>query len=119
MVPPVFTGDIEGGTISYPFATTVPNIMGIAACDDLATTEAIARLVARESRVLGYDWSFGPVVDINHAFRSAIVGTRSFGSRPENVLAQASVYIRALQEEGVAACVHGSGHIPAHAERVG
>ncbi|MFQ3895519.1 MAG: glycoside hydrolase family 3 protein [Pseudomonadota bacterium] len=105
VVPPVFTGDIEGGTISYPFATTVPNIMGIAACDDLATTEAIARLVARESRVLGYDWSFGPVVDINHAFRSAIVGTRSFGSRPENVLAQASVYIRALQEEGVAACL--------------
>lgn len=104
-VPPIFTGDIEGGTISYPFATAVPNIMGIAACDDLATTDAIARLVARESRVLGYDWSFGPVVDINAAFRSAIVGTRSFGSQPERVLAQASAYVRALQEEGVAACL--------------
>lgn len=104
-VPPIFTGDIEGGTISYSFATAVPNIMGIAACDDLTTTEALARLVARESRVLGYDWSFGPVVDINHAFRSAIVGTRSFGSQPERVLAQASAYIRALQEEGVAACL--------------
>lgn len=104
-VPPIFTGDIEGGTISYPFATAVPNIMGIAACDDLATTDAIARLVARESRVLGYDWSFGPVVDINAAFRSAIVGTRSFGAQPERVLAQASAYVRALQEEGVAACL--------------
>jgi len=104
-VPPIFTGDIEGGTISYPFATAVPNIMGLAACDDLATTEAVARLVARESRVLGYDWSFGPVVDINSAFRSAIVGTRSFGSDPDRVLAQASVYARVLQEEGVAACL--------------
>jgi beta-N-acetylhexosaminidase len=104
-VPPIFTGDIEGGTISYPFATAVPNLMGLAACDDLATTEAIARLVARESRVLGYDWSFGPVVDINKAFRSAIVGTRSFGSDPETVIAQARTYIRVLQEEGVAACV--------------
>ncbi|WP_039996430.1 glycoside hydrolase family 3 protein [Sphingomonas sanxanigenens] len=104
-VPPIFTGDIEGGTISYPFATAVPNIMGIAACDDLAMTEAIARLVARESRVLGYDWSFGPVVDINHAFRSAIVGTRSFGSEPDRVLTQASTYVRALQEEGIAACL--------------
>ena len=104
-VPPIFTGDIEGGTISYPFATAVPNLMGLAACNDLATTESIARLVARESRVLGYDWSFGPVVDINHAFRSAIVGTRSFGSDPETVIAQALAYIRALQEEGVAACV--------------
>lgn len=104
-VPPIFTGDIEGGTISYPFATAVPNIMGLAACDDLATTEAIARLVARESRVLGYNWSFGPVVDINSAFRSAIVGTRSFGSDPEHILAQAGVYARVLQEEGVAACL--------------
>jgi beta-N-acetylhexosaminidase len=104
-IPPIFTGDIEGGTISYPFATAVPNIMGIAACDDLALTEAIARMVARESRVLGYDWSFGPVVDVNAAFRSAIVGTRSFGSDPERVLAQASVYVRALQQEGVAACL--------------
>jgi beta-N-acetylhexosaminidase len=104
-VPPIFTGDIEGGTISYPFATAVPNIMGLAACDDLATTEAVARLVARESRALGYDWSFGPVVDINEAFRSAIVGTRSFGSDPARVLAQAGVYARVLQEEGIAACL--------------
>lgn len=103
-VPPIFSGDIEGGTISYPFATPVPNLMGIAAIDDLATTEAIARLVARESRVLGYDWSFGPVTDVNAQFRSAIVGTRSFGSDPGKVLAQARTYARALQAEGLAAC---------------
>jgi beta-N-acetylhexosaminidase len=104
-VPLLFSGDIEGGTISHPFATAVPNIMGIAACDNLAMTRAIARLVARESRVLGYDWSFGPVVDINAAFRSAIVGTRSFGSDPVRVMAQASAYVRALQDEGMAACL--------------
>lgn len=104
-VPPIFTGDIEGGTISYPFATAVPNIMGLAACDDLATTEAIARIVAHESRALGYDWSFGPVVDINAAFRSAIVGTRSFGSDPQRILDQAGAYARVLQEEGIAACL--------------
>lgn len=104
-IPPIFSGDIEGGTISYPFATAVPNLMGLAACDDLDTTDAVARLVAREARVLGYDWSFGPVVDINQAFRSAIVGTRSFGSDPDTIIAQASTYIRALQDEGLAACV--------------
>jgi beta-N-acetylhexosaminidase len=104
-VPPIFSGDIEGGMISHSFATPVPNIMGLAACDDLATTERIARIVGRESRVLGYDWSFGPVVDVNAAFRSAIVGTRSFGSDPRRVQVQASAYVRALQAEGVAACL--------------
>ena len=103
-VPPVFSGDIEGGTISYPFATAVPNLMGLAATDDPALTERIARLVARESRALGYDWSFGPVVDINSEYRSAIVGTRSFGSDPDKVLSHARAYARALQDEGLAAC---------------
>lgn len=103
-IPLVMSGDIEGGTISYPFATAVPNQMGIAACDDLALSERVARIVARESRALGYDWSFTPVVDINAEFRSAIVGTRSYGSDPDTVLAQARTYVRALQAEGVAAC---------------
>lgn len=104
-VPPIFSGDIEGGMISYPFATAVPNLMGIAAMDDLALTADVARLVARESRALGYDWSFGPVVDINAEFRSAIVGTRSFGSDQARIAQQARTYVRVLQEEGVAACV--------------
>lgn len=104
-VPPIFTGDIEGGTISHPFATAVPNLMGLAAANDPALTGSLARLVARESRVLGYDWSFGPVVDLNVAFRSAIVGTRSFGSDPKRVTAHALAYIAALQDEGLAACV--------------
>ncbi|WP_374283070.1 glycoside hydrolase family 3 protein [Novosphingobium sp.] len=103
-VPPIFSGDIEGGMISYPFATAVPNLMGIAAMDDLALTADVVRLVARESRALGYDWSFGPVVDINAEFRSAIVGTRSFGSDQARIAEQARTYVRVLQEEGVAAC---------------
>jgi len=103
-VPPLLSGDIEGGTISYAFASAVPNQMGVAACDDLALSERLARIVARESRALGYDWSFTPVVDVNADFRSAIVGTRSYGSDPDTVLAQARTYIRVLQAEGMAAC---------------
>jgi beta-N-acetylhexosaminidase len=103
-VPLILTGDIEGGTISYPFATAIPNQMGIAACDDLALSAELAAIVGRESRALGYNWSFTPVVDINRAFRSAIVGTRSYGSDQQRILDQARSYVRALQAEGIAAC---------------
>jgi len=103
-VPLILSGDIEGGTVSYPFTTAVPNQMGIAACDDLDLSADLARIVGRESRALGYNWSFTPVVDINRAFRNAVVGTRSYGSDPDRILAQARAYIRALQAEGVAAC---------------
>lgn len=103
-VPLILSGDIEGGSISYPFTTAIPNQMGIAACDDLDLSAALASIVGRESRALGYNWSFTPVVDINRAFRNAVVGTRSYGSDPDRVLAQARTYIRALQAQGVAAC---------------
>ena len=102
-VPLILSGDIEGGTTSYPFATHIPNQMGIAACDDLALSEELAAIVARESRALGYNWSFTPVVDINRAFRNAVVGTRSYGARTETVMEQARAYVRVLQAHGVAA----------------
>ncbi|MFZ2994813.1 glycoside hydrolase family 3 protein [Sphingobium sp.] len=103
-IPLILSGDIEGGTVSYPFTTAIPNQMGIAACDDLDLSADLARIVAQESRALGYNWSFTPVVDINRAFRNAVVGTRSYGSDPERILAQARAYVRALQAENIAAC---------------
>jgi beta-N-acetylhexosaminidase len=103
-VPLILSGDIEGGTVSAPFTTAIPNQMGIAACDDLDLSADLARIVGQESRALGYNWSFTPVVDINRAFRNAVVGTRSYGSDPDRILAQARAYVSALQAQGVAAC---------------
>lgn len=103
-VPLILSGDIEGGMLSAPFATPIPNQMGIAACDDPDLTERLARIVAKESRALGYNWSFTPVVDVNRAFRNAVVGTRSYGSDPDRIIRHAKTYIRALQAEGLAAC---------------
>ena len=101
--PPIISGDIEGGTLSYAFATPVLNQLGIAACADLGLSEAIAGVIARESRALGYDWTFTPVVDINRSFRNPVVGTRSYGSDVEIVLEQARVYVRTVQAHGLAA----------------
>lgn len=102
-IPVLLSGDIEGGTASYPFVTAFPNQMGITACDDLALSAAVADAIARESRALGFDWSFTPIVDLNIAFRNAVVGTRSYGSDVERVLAQARTYINVVQAHGIAA----------------
>jgi beta-N-acetylhexosaminidase len=102
-IPPLISGDIEGGMISYPFATGIPNQMGMAACDDLELSARVADIVARESAALGYNWSFTPVVDINRAFRNAVVGTRSYGSDVDRIIAQATTYVRQLQARGIAA----------------
>ena len=102
-IPPLISGDIEGGDVSFGFATPLPNQLGLAACDDLNLSEQVMTVIARESRMLGFNWSFTPVVDINAAFRSTIVGTRSYGSNPQTVAAQAHVAMRVLQAHGIAA----------------
>ncbi len=101
-VPLLIAGDLEGGGIGMPCATPVPNQLGIAAADSVALAGEVAGLIAREGRALGFNWAFGPVLDINARHRSAIVATRSFGSDPGRILRLARAHVAALQREGVA-----------------
>lgn len=104
-IPPLVSGDLEGGPMSFPFMMPVPNQMALAACDDPALTERVAGMLAAEARLLGFNWSFTPVVDINARHLSAAVGTRSFGSGVDAVEAHAIAYVHGLQAGGVAASV--------------
>ena len=104
-VPPLVSSDLEGSRMSVPFGTQVLNPLGLAAIDDLEATRTIAHIMAAEARALGITWSFTPVIDINQAFRSAIVGTRSFGSDPERVAKHAMAQVEVFQAAGIAATV--------------
>lgn len=104
-IPLLVSADLEGSRMSLPFGTQLPNPLALAAIDDLATTRNIARIMAEEARAIGVNWSFTPVIDINAAFRSPIVATRSFGSDIGTIERHALTQIAAFQELGVAATV--------------
>ncbi|MFM2354474.1 MAG: hypothetical protein RLZZ528_210, partial [Pseudomonadota bacterium] len=103
--PLLVSADLEGSRMSLPFGMEVPNPIALAAADDVAATEAIARLMAREARSVGINWTFTPVLDINAAFRSAIVATRGFGADVAVIERHMLAQIRGFQAEGVAATV--------------
>ena len=112
-VRPFVAADMEGSRMSIAFGTEVPNPLALAAVNDLAASAEIARIMAEEARAIGVNWSFTPVLDINHAFRSAIVATRGFGSDTATISEQALTQIRVLQEHGVATSAKhwpGEGH---------
>jgi beta-N-acetylhexosaminidase len=112
-VPLLVSADLEGSRMSLPFGTSVPNPLGLAAVDDVEATTGISTIMAREARAVGLNWSFTPVIDINAAWRSAIVGTRSYGSDIDRVERHALAQIAAFQANGVAATVKhwpGEGH---------
>jgi len=104
-VPMTVSADLEGSRMSLPFGTEVPNPLGLAAIDDVEITTAISTLMAEEAHAVGLNWSFTPVIDINKAFQSAIVGTRSYGDDVERIERHALAQIAAFQKHGVAATV--------------
>ena len=112
-IPLLVSADLEGSRMSLPFGTSVPNPLGLAAVDDVEATTAISTIMAKEAAAVGLNWSFTPVIDINAAWRSAIVGTRSYGSDMDRVERHALAQIAAFQANGVAATVKhwpGEGH---------
>jgi beta-N-acetylhexosaminidase len=102
-IPLLISGDIEGGAIGIPFGTRITNQLGLAATGSPALADEAVSVLAAEARALGYNWTFTPVLDINAAFRSAIVATRSYGSNVETILEHGLVNVRAFQHAGIAA----------------
>ncbi len=83
----------------------MPNPLALAAIDDVEVTAEVSRIMAEEARAIGINWSFTPVLDINAAFRSAIVATRGFGSDVATVERHAITQMRVFQEHGVASAI--------------
>lgn len=104
-VPLLVSADLEGSRMSLPGATVVPNPLAIAAIDDIEVTETIGAIMAEEALASGINWTLTPVLDINAAFRSAIVATRGFGSDVETIERHALAQMRVFQAHGVAATV--------------
>lgn len=101
--PLLISADLEGSRMSLRSGQEWPNPLGLAAIDDPEVTAAVSAAMAREARQMGINWTFTPVLDINAEWRSAIVGTRSFGSDPARIERHALAQIRSFQNNGVAA----------------
>ena len=103
VVPLLVSADVEGGAISLAGASPMNNQLGMAAMASPALYEEAVAVMAAQARLLGINWSFTPVVDINAEFRSAIVATRSFGANPDLIETLARAHVRAMQGQGIAA----------------
>ena len=102
-IPPFITGDIEGGGHLSPAMTAFPNQLGLAAANDTQLSARLLDAICQEAKALGFNWSFTPVIDVNHNIQSAIVGTRSYGSDLARIAAQSQTHVEVLQRNGIAA----------------
>jgi beta-N-acetylhexosaminidase len=113
-LPLFITADFEGGA-GYRFigATRLPRAMAMGATDNEDLVYQAGRITAEESRAIGINVNFYPVVDVNNNARNPIINIRSFGSDPALVSRMARGYIRGLQGNGAMATAK---HFPGHGD---
>jgi beta-N-acetylhexosaminidase len=62
----------------------------------------LGKICAREASLIGCNWAFAPVVDLDLNYRNAVVALRSFGRDPNTVIRMAGGYLKAAKEEHIA-----------------
>lgn len=110
--PLLIGADLERGAgQQFRGATSLPPVAGLGALGDLEATRRAGELTAREARLLGVDWVYAPVADLDIEPRNPIVGSRAFGGDPERVAAQVVAWIEGCRAGGALSCAK---HFPGH-----
>jgi beta-N-acetylhexosaminidase len=114
-VPLWVSVDQEGGRVARlkaPF-TEWPPMATLGRSGDVRLAERFARALASELRAVGISLDYAPVLDINTNPKNPVIGDRALSEKPDEVARIGSAIIRALQDEGVAAC---GKHFPGHGD---
>jgi beta-N-acetylhexosaminidase len=112
--PLLNSADFETGAgFRLEGATMFPRNMAFGAAGDDRLAFEAGRITAIESRAIGVQVNFAPVVDVNNNPRNPVINTRSYGEDPELVARLASAYVRGLQAGGMLATLK---HFPGHGD---
>jgi beta-N-acetylhexosaminidase len=102
--------DHEGGGVLRPPAPITP----FAYAREWPKQAAdVGKAMGVELRSLGFNVNFAPVVDVNSNPANPVIGQRSFGTTPQDVVPAAREFLDALQAEGVLGCPK---HFPGHGD---
>ncbi len=114
-VPLLVAADYErgAGRADFDRMTELPALMAFGAARDTLLAAAAGRLVAAESRALGVNWLFGPVVDVNRDPENPIINTRAYGERADDVSAMARAFVREAERGGLLTTLK---HFPGHGD---
>jgi beta-N-acetylhexosaminidase len=112
--PLLNSADFETGAgFRIEGATAFPRNMAFGAAGDEKLAYEAGRITAIESRAIGVQVNFAPVVDVNNNPRNPVINTRSYGEDPQLVGKLGAAYVRGLQAGGMIATLK---HFPGHGD---
>ncbi|MCZ7375250.1 glycoside hydrolase family 3 protein [Micromonospora sp. WMMC250] len=105
-LPLLLSVNQEGGRLNaldWPGVAQLPGNLALGAARDEGLAESAGVAIGEQLRAVGLTWNLAPVCDTASWPALTAVGTRAFGSDPEQVGLLAVAFVRGLQAAGVAA----------------
>ncbi len=113
--------DQEGGAVARlrEGVEPMPSMMALGAAQDIELAERAGEQMAFDLRRAGCTLDFAPVLDLALDPCNAVIGTRSIGADPQQVVAIGEAFARGLQQGGILPCYkhfpgHGSTSVDSH-----
>jgi len=102
----VMVTDIEAGAGNLiKDATVFPSMMACSVANSEELAYEMGKISAIESRKVGFEWAFGPCVDISGNHDNPITSTRCCGDDYKQVIKIAGAVMKGMQDYGLAAAV--------------
>lgn len=115
IIPLFVAMDAEWGLgMRFPKAAiSFPKQMLLGAIQDNKLIYEMGKEIANHCRAVGVNINFAPSVDINNNPKNPVIFDRSFGESPSLVTEKGYMYMKALEDHGVLACIK---HFPGHGD---
>lgn len=105
-LPAIIATDVEGGAAGIiQDATHFPSMMACAKAGSEELAYEMGKISAIESRRVGFEWAFGPDIDILGNYESPVTSNRCCGPDYKQDIKIAGAVMRGMQDYGLAAAV--------------
>lgn len=105
-IPYLYAGNCESGPNgALKHGTLVASGAQVRAARDPGLAYEVGRITGKETSAVGYNWSFGPVGDINMNWRNSLINTRAYGNDADFVSECVEAYNKGCMEYGVIPCL--------------
>lgn len=122
-IPPLIGIDQEGGRVMRlrDGVVEIPSMMALGATASASLSRRAGAQMAHDLRRIGVTINFAPVLDLALQEQNTVIGTRSFGGDPQQVVHLAGAFAQGLESGGITATYkhfpgHGSTAADSHTE---
>ena len=103
-IPMLIAANLEkGGDGIIKEGITYASPLEVAATGEEEYARRLAQICGETAKMVGCNWAFAPIVDVDFNYRNPITNTRTLGSDPALVSRLGCAYIKEIQKHGIAA----------------